>query len=65
MSNDKFIQPIEGIEVVSRSRGPRTLLTPEVIEAAKARIALGEDATTVAEELAAKELELERSLESL
>lgn len=54
-----FNQPVDGIRVVRRARGPRTLLTPEALEAARARVAAGEDIDAVAESLAIERVALE------
>lgn len=59
---DKFLQPADAITIVSRAKGPRTLLTPEAIEDARIRIAGGEDPQDVAEELAMEELIFEEGL---
>jgi hypothetical protein len=50
--NDKFLQPTDAIKVVSRIGGPRTLLTPEALQAARDRVARGEDLGKVSAELA-------------
>lgn len=61
MGNDKFIQPIDGIEVVHKD-GPQTLLSPEIFRRANERIAAGENREKVVAELAMEIVELEDGL---
>lgn len=56
---DYFSQPADAIRVVSRAKGPRTLLTPEALQEARARVAAGEDIDKVAEELAIERVALD------
>ena len=58
MPNDKFSQPVEAIKFVHRTKGHRTLLTDDVMDEAKRRVAAGADLDEVANELAAKEVGL-------
>lgn len=53
---DKFIQP--SVVIVSRTKGPKTLLNEETLAAGRARVAAGEDPSVVATELAKYEVEL-------
>jgi hypothetical protein len=60
--DDYFTQPVDDITIVSRAKGPRTLLTPEALEDARRRVAAGESAADVARELAIDQAALEMSL---
>lgn len=55
--SDKFIQPIDGIRVVKRS-GVKTLLTEDILDIGRSRIASGEDPDEVARDLAIYEVSL-------
>ena len=55
---DKFFQPVEAIHIIHKTEGPRTLLPFETLEAARLRVAAGEDPEKVAEELAILEASL-------
>ena len=61
---DRFLQPIDAIEIVSRAATPGTTFTPEAIEAARLRIAAGEDPTAVAQDLAIQEVWLTQDSDS-
>jgi hypothetical protein len=52
VSDEKFFQPVSGIRVVSRFRGPRTLLTEERLNEAKARVEAGESVDAVVNDIA-------------
>jgi hypothetical protein len=56
--HDRFTQPEDGIEIISTVAGPRTLLTPDIIEEGRMRIAVGENPADVARSLALYEAEL-------
>jgi hypothetical protein len=48
---DKFQQPVEGIEIISRASEPRTSLSPDALREGLERIAAGESVDVVAEDL--------------
>lgn len=58
MSNDKFLQPADGIRVVGRSKGPRTLLPDDILEIGRERVAAGEPIEDVAQDLAIHEVSM-------
>jgi hypothetical protein len=58
MSDDKFLQPVDGIHIVSRTTGPRTLLDDETVAKFQARIAAGEDPDAIAAEMKQLETDL-------
>jgi hypothetical protein len=49
--NDKFFQPIDAIEIVSRAKEPRSLLPEEIIETGRERGLAGEDVKEVSLDL--------------
>jgi hypothetical protein len=60
--HDKFQQPIDAIEIVSRAPGPRTILNAEAIQKGRDRIKAGEKLEDVALDLAFDEFVLRLSL---
>jgi hypothetical protein len=61
MGIDKFLQPVDGIEVIHSGTGT-SLISPDVYERAAKRIAAGEDRETVVTELAMEIVEIEDGL---
>jgi hypothetical protein len=53
--HERFSQPVDAITIVSRAKGPRTSLSPEVLARGRARVDAGEDIKKVAMELALEE----------
>lgn len=61
MADDKFLQPVDGIEI-ERGSGPAILLSQEVLRKAAERIKAGEDRAKVILELAFEQVELEEGM---
>ncbi len=56
--NEKFIQPDDGITIVSHAAERGTILTDEAVEAGRTRVANGEDIHKVALDLVIQDLSL-------
>jgi hypothetical protein len=64
MGVDKFIQPLDGIHVVSRTTGPRIPFGDEELMAAASRVKYGEPLEDVALDMAIEAVALEESLKT-
>jgi hypothetical protein len=64
MGVDKFIQPVSGIHMVSRARGPRIPFGHEELLAAASRVKGGERLEDVAAEMAIEAVALEESMKT-
>lgn len=53
---DRFLQPVEDIHIVSKAPRPRTLVSNDELEAAAERVANGEKIRDVATELAQEKI---------
>jgi hypothetical protein len=62
-SEDRFVAPTDDIEVIRKSRRG-LIVSPEVLERARARVAAGEDPATVAFDVATENVALQSALDN-